>query len=493
MARSRIHGSSKTPPVPAPELLETILDDVMATATMPYDDWHRLWPDPFTAMAIPVGGGRQYQCTRTAIDAAHTLTRQSWDAHADLRQTIARKVFDKLSFTAIGDAIAACPRHLPQGQTTGAVDDSFYQMMAADYEANLQAGSARTRPDLDRHIPCHLFDTSQNVLAFNVGPVAFRPRADWIAVYVTDPAVLHHVQQVENGMVTFDDFTRQALAQGSAADELQAWEVLSSLRGYGWVATVRMQGHEPARSHEKASVIVGLAIDVIGLRFHLEDARLLTKSGRQHLFSEARLTTTMTGQFLKGSSSSRAGLGGPPGALAAKMLAEQPFLNDAGRVLDAYVSARNTSKAPHLVERWANALYWFGEARREASDFMAVVDYGCAADGLSGAGGDAKAMTEFAEAALNPKAAPTGAGSLSVSDAVSKVYREGRNKLAHGEESGLFEDQSDTRAIGDNLLSLLMNELTPEIAEIIANRPQILTVPEDHAYRALITRLKSRS
>ena len=127
------------------------------------------------------------------------------------------------------------------------------------------------------------------------------------------------------------------------------------------------------------------------------------------------------------------------------------------------------------------------------ADFMAVVDYGCAADGLSGAGGDAKAMTEFAEAALNPKAAPTGAGSLSVSDAVSKIYREGRNKLAHGEESGLFEDQSDTRAIGDNLLSLLMNELTPEIAEIIANRPQILTIPEEHAYRALITRLKSRS
>ena len=28
----------------------------------------------------------------------------------------------------------------------------------------------------------------------------------------------------------------------------------------------------------------------------------------------------------------------------------------------------------------------------EASDFMAVVDYGCAADGLSGAGGDAAAI-----------------------------------------------------------------------------------------------------
>lgn len=492
MTRPRIHGSGKPPPVPAPQLFQTILDDVLATATMPFDDWQKLWPDPFTAMAIPVSGSRQYQCTQAAINAAHELTQQSWDTHANLRQTIARRVFDRLSFTAIGDAIAACPAHLPQSRRTGTVDDSFYEMMAADYEANLQSGSAMARPDLDRHIPCQLFELSQNVPAFNVGPVAFRPRADWIAAYVTEPAVLHHVKQVERGAIAFDRFTQQALAQGSTMDELKAWQVLSSLHGYGWVATVRMKGHEATRSHEKASVIVGLALDVLGLRFHLEDARLFTKTGRQHLFSEARLATTMTGQFLKGSSVSRAGLGGPPGALTAKMRAEQPFLDDAGQVLDAYVNGRNIGKAPHLVERWANALYWFGEARREASDFMAVVDYGCAADGLSGAGGNAKTMTEFAEAALNPKSAPMGAGTLSISDAISKIYREGRNKLAHGEVSGLFEDQSETRAIGDNLVTLLLNELTPELAEIIVNRPQILEVPEGHAYKALVTRLKSR-
>lgn len=184
------------------------------------------------------------------------------------------------------------------------------------------------------------------------------------------------------------------------------------------------------------------------------------------------------------------GLGGPPGALAAKMVAEQPFLDAAGKVLEAYVSARNTGKAPHLIERWANVLYWFGEARREASDFMSVVDYGCAADGLSGAGGEIKPMKEFADAALDPKGA--NPNPQAIADAVNRIYSEGRNKLAHGEVSGLFEDQVKTRKLGDALLSELLNEVTPALAEVMKTRPNFLTVAEDHAYRAFISYLKAR-
>ena len=111
----------------------------------------------------------------------------------------------------------------------------------------------------------------------------------------------------------------------------------------------------------------------------------------------------------------------------------------------------------HLVERWANALYWVGEARREVSDFMAVANYGCAADGLSGAGGKANEMTAFAEAALKPEGEAVPDGRLTVDAAVHKVYREGRNKLAHGEMLGLLEDLAEPRAIGQALLSALFS------------------------------------
>ena len=251
---------------------------------------------------------------------------------------------------------------------------------------------------------------------------------------------------------TADELSKRALAPGSGKDLRTAWSVLGELRNFGWVATIRMSGHELRQSHHKASIIVGLAINVIGLRFQVEDARRFTKAGRQHLYSEYRLATSPEGALLSGSSVQMPGLGAKPAALAAKMAAERPFLDAAGKVLDVYVKGRQTGRAPHLVERWANALYWVGEARREASDFMAVVDYGCAADGLSGAGGDAAAMTTFAEAALNPKGQPTPPRSLSIADAVTRVYRAGRNKLAHGEMTGLLEDLWEPRAIGDQLL-----------------------------------------
>ncbi len=174
------------------------------------------------------------------------------------------------------------------------------------------------------------------------------------------------------------------------------------------------------------------------------------------------------------------------------MRAERSFLDDAGQILAAYLAGRNEGAAAHLIERWSNALFWFGEARRESSDFMAVVDYGCAADGLSGAGGKIGKITKFAEAALNPKGAITPTGILSVKEAVQRVYGEGRNKLAHGEKYGLLEDHHETRTIGDNLLTALLNEITPEIAKIIATRTQILDISEDHAFKALVTRLSNR-
>ena len=112
---------------------------------------------------------------------------------------------------------------------------------------------------------------------------------------------------------------------------------MRSLGNFRWVATIRMSGHELLQSHHKASIIIGLAVDAIGLRFHVEDARRFTKAGRQHLYFENRLATSPEGALLGGSSVQVPGLGGKPGALAAKMAAERPFLDAAGKVLDAYV------------------------------------------------------------------------------------------------------------------------------------------------------------
>lgn len=497
MARSnKLGGRKKSPEKPIEKLFETIVEDVVKTATLPFNDWWALSPSPFVPLAIPISQGREYRVTQIGVDAAHELTRQIWKKRGDFRQTITREEFAKLSFTAIGQTIMNGHTHLPQdiqdGDTT-LVDDSFYVALAADYVDILNGLTDQARSDVDRHIPCHLFHSDQQVPAFSVGPVEFRPRVEWIDRFVTNAAELAHVRQVETGSLHMEDLRQQALVPDCARDLYNAWSVLNALRGFTWVATIRMTGHELNRSHEKASTIVGLAIDAIALRFQVEDARRFIKAGRQHLFAEDRLATSIDGAFLQGWSMQMPGLGSKPGALAAKMSAERPFLDAAGCILNAYVQGRQTERAPHLVERWANALYWVGEARREASDFMAIVDYGCAADGLSGAGGDSNKMIEFANAALNPKEELAPTGSMSIDEAVTTIYREGRNKLAHGETPGLLEDLSRPRVIGDVLLMSLFDVVTVELAEIIANRPQILTVDEKHAYRAMQDRLRQRS
>jgi hypothetical protein len=495
VTRSNKIRANKTDNEPPAKILTIILEDVVSAATLSFEEWSALSANPFVPLTIPVDSQHQYRVTQTGVDAAHRLTEQSWNRDINFRQTIARIEFERLAFRAIGETIRDCRANLPDdlAEFDEAANEAFFSAMADDYAANLKRLADAARPTVDRHIPCQLFHSDQTVSAFSIGPVEFLPRADWIYRYVKSQDQLAYINQYENRELSYEALRDRAFAKSSDRELHVAFEIVSSLRAFEWVATIRIEGHEPAQSHRKASTIVGLALDAIGLRFQVEDARRFTKAGRQHLFSEDRIATSVAGDFLRGWSTQMPGLSARPGALATKMQSERPFLDAAGKILDAYVRGRQSGPAPHLIERWVNALYWVGEARREGSDFMAIVDYGCAADVLSGAGGNAAAMTTFAEAALNPKGEPVPAGMLSVADAVTKVYREGRNKLAHGEMSGLLEELSVSRAVGDALLGNLFDAVTFEIAKIIDERPAILTMPEKHAYRALEERLRQRN
>ncbi|MEQ7862784.1 hypothetical protein ABQZ69_10430 [Xanthomonas sp. WHRI 8391] len=478
------------------ELMEAILEDVIKAGKMPSAEWRALSSSPFVPLAIPLTEGGHYPVTQVGVNAAHELTRQTWVTREDLRQTIERSVFDKLSFQALGETIRTSPGHLPQEakqeQVHAPLGDEFYSALAADYLDNLDRLADRSRPDVDRHIPCHLFHADQLVQAFAVGPVMFRPREIWLDNFVTNSKERELIREVEVGDKNLDVLLSERMVPDSDQCASTALNVLRSLRNYSWVATVRMEGHELTQSHLKASIIIGLAIDVIGLLFHVQDARRFAKAGRQHMYGEDRLATSLDGRFMRGFSVQMPGLGGRPGDMASKIKNDSHFLEAAGCILQHYVDGRRKGKALHLVERWANALYWVGEARREASDFMAVINYGCAVDGLSGAGGTAKEMIILAEAALKSGEDPTSEG-MSIEDAVTKVYLEGRNKLAHGEMSGLLEDLSEIRDIGEFLLSALFETVTPVLADLLRSEPNITKIAEKHAYRLLRIKLQNAS
>ena len=480
-------------------LLETILEDVVKAAAMPEHDWRALSRFPLPPLAIPVSAGREYRATQAGVDAAHQLTDQVWKDRGDYRQTIEREAFNRLSFSAIGQAIQAARARLLEetGDAEGSVelDSAFYQELATDFRNILDRLAEEVRTDVDRHIPCTLFHEDQLVPVFSVGPVEFLPRADWIDRFVRDRTTRSVVDRVEQGELTIEEVRRQALEPDSGRAIQNALTVIYFLRGFSSVGTIRAVGHELRQSHQKMSTIVGLAIDAVGLLFHADDARRFTKAGRAHLFAEDRLATAVDGgRFIHGSSASMPGLGSAPGALAAKIQSDREFLDAAGRILNAYLESRQKTGAPHLVEAWVNALYWVGEARREVSDFMAVVKYGCAADVLSGAGSKARAITEFAEAAFAPReAGERHDGAPSVAEAVKKVYIKGRSNLAHGNTPGLLEDFSKSRRDGDFLLADLFYVVTLVLAEIVADEQSpVLGLEKNHAFRCLKERLRRR-
>ena len=483
---------------PDEKLLETIVGEVLKAAAMPVDDWLALSESSLQPLAIPAPTGGMCPATQVAVDAAHTLIRRVWKEREDYRQTIERERFDHLSFRAIGQAVEAAlaRRHEEGGDAEGndERDSVSHQDLANDFRNILEKLAEEVRTDVDRHIPCTLFSEDQMVPAFTVGPVEFLPRADWIDRFVRDREARRLVDEVEQGELTMDAVRQRALERDSGSAIQDAWTVITSLRGYSWVGTIRAVGHEARQSHRKMSTIVGLAIDAVGLLFHVDDARRLTKAGRAHLFAEDRLATAVDdGRFIYGGSTHVPGLRSAPGELAAKMRADREFLDAAGRILDVYVESRQKGLAPHLVEAWVNALYWFGAARREASDFMAVVKYGCAADGISGGGG-AHAITKFAAAAFAPKeVGEPKAGALSVADAVTMVYAKGRSNLAHGDTPGLLEDFSEPRRVGDFLLTGLFYVVTPALAEIVADEESpVLGLGKKPAHRWLEERLREK-
>ena len=478
-------------------LLETILEDVVRAPSMPEHDWQALSQFPLPPLAIPISADRHYRATQFGVDAARQLTDQIWKEREDYRQTIERESFDRLSFSAIGQAIRAAHTRLLKepGDADGSVEleSAFYRELAADFRNILDGLAEEVRTDVDRHIPCTLFHEGQLVPAFSVGPVEFLPRADWIDRFVRDREVRTLVDEVEQGQTTMEEVRQRALEPDNGPAIRDALTAMDFLRGFSWIGTIRAVGHEARQSHRKMSTIVGLAIDLVGLLFHVDDARRFTRAGRAHLFGEHRLATAVDGgRFIRGSSANMPGLGSAPGALAARMQEEREFLDAAGTILNAYLESRQKASAPHLVEAWVNTLYWIGEARREVSDFMAVVKYGCAADMLSGAGGKSCKITEFAEAALAPR--ETGEpheGALSVGAAVKMVYDKGRSNLAHGDTPGLLEDFTEPRRLGDTLLANLFYVVTLALAEIVADEESpVLGLRKQHAFRFLKERLR---
>lgn len=430
--------------------------------------------------------GLGYPVSQKAIGIAHRLAAVERASSPQIGAQFSAATHERLSLMALGDTIS----HLKETAASSVDSSSTIETEAIlqFFRLRLEENLARARLDLYRHIPCHLFHNHKPNATFFVGPIQFSPRTAWAKRFVVEEPVRAETLRAWDGHTSPQE-------QLTSQNQLAVESVLRTIGNHGWVGTVFIRGHDAESSHAKANVLVDLALDSLNLMLEPADGILLNRAGVPFFPGGARLGTTLDGTIVSGSSARLPGLGGHPNRTGEFLAETSNFREAVGRILTAYADAHHEGRdAPWLVERWVNSLHWFGQARREASDFMSVVKYGCALDILSGAGGNLGKMTSYVEAAFGIAQVTDQAGrTVPLEELINNLFNDGRSALAHGEAFGLLNDRSADRARADAMVRHLLAQVAEPLAKLVETKDRVLSVDKDAQIRAFTTRLRNLS
>jgi hypothetical protein len=157
-----------------------------------------------------------------------------------------------------------------------------------------------------------------------------------------------------------------------------------------------------------------------------DGARIACAGAERVPFGERNLFADSQGKLFDRMKINKFGLGGPPGRAATLLSESEQILAAAGIILRRFDGDTSSGKVSRLIERWINALHWYGQALREPSDFMAIVKYGCAIDILTNGEGNLNKIASCAAKAFgcDKDSAITRDGRKLI-DIVNAVFNEG--------------------------------------------------------------------
>lgn len=343
-----------------------------------------------------------------------------------------------------------------------------------EYKERLARRLDQVARDVEHYFACRVFERD-GLPAFNVGPVRFLQRQDW----------LQHISSRAKGGVAWPDrvsriwarkrswldyLDRKAISREvrrfllrqkawpfvnklrRAHTDLDSESVLEMVGDCRWIAAVHVVGNELGRSSERAKYGVRLAIDALGLPLSAAQASELRGPGEE---LNSRHTVTLSlyeGLDLNAGHHMDAPRLFTSGERAMKYInATSEYREAAGWAIRAVLDSDGTPPLSSLRRRWCDALYWFGEARRSSADFSALVQYGICIDVLA-KGGRAHGISEMLSGlfgiGINDKLMKEGE---TVRQMVSDIYEKGRSQFGHGGRPALIEDLPVSRATADSV------------------------------------------
>jgi hypothetical protein len=417
---------------------------------------------PFFPPNVSIKGGGFIFITSDGYSALKKLGR-IWHANDTTRsKLLSRTAAEELSIHSFGDLL-------------GSIDDLPSELDTKSELLRIMGERlhSRTQPEYF-YFPARVFEET-DVETFSIGPVTFYRRVDWLdELERLEGAPCSWKADVLRRWAYRQSRLRQILAsleEWLAHEIFKHWpggwlarrlvrfrmhrsyvdDIVKAVGGCEWIMAVAIEGRERSRSSECASIAALVALDSLGLSMPITSARNLRgpfhERGRQLLYNLRQ----RVGQPLNFSISvDLPRLGGPPGAQAT-LLSDSSVLRGAvGSALTAFVPVTHTGAAALLLQRWVEAMYWFGQARRERNEFIALVKLGIALDVLA-KGGKARGILGLSRAIFGKSDDDVIASdNRTLRQVVETLYNDGRSKIAHGGTLALLRELPIELSLADS-------------------------------------------
>jgi hypothetical protein len=318
-----------------------------------------------------------------------------------------------------------------------------------------QLDAATTAQDREHAFGCTLFGTF-NVAPFNIGPVNFEPRTDWLTRKQREGEVSNttarRVRQIWRGA--------KLRRRKAGYDASREKDILDAVGKCPYVCTVRTRGLAPEASRLKAQTASHLAMAAVALRWSrpseaLAGFRLLTDPGirRQRSLVFVPGVRILAGAQL-------VGMPHGPSISAEDWLAELEESKDdfalIGQAIEYFLNVSGVTARPKIMNVIVQALLWFYEACREEVDLMAVVKFTATLDALA-AGGKSGGIRRLVKARLGIEDdKPIRKDGPTLKAAVDEIYSDGRSRTIHGTNDKLGKDWSSTRRLAEQFARLCL-------------------------------------
>lgn len=304
--------------------------------------------------------------------------------------------------------------------------------------------------DREYAVGCTLFRSDDSVDPIRIGPVLIETRDNWLdrmgAERKIDQVMAKRMKRKWSG--------GKLTKRKKIADQVMETMILEVVGGCPFVCSVQTKGLPPKGGEQKAMTAARMALATIALAWarpssSLDGFRLrIDRSLRSiSVLSFEPQKKTIPGMRL---SHSPVGPSLQTGEWSETARQMAPIFKAAGEVLDFVTHSTGSVARPKLSNVLMQAMLWFHEACREQIDAMAVVKFVAVLDGLACGNGE-QAIRSLLRARVGWKDNDNlfKKGNLTMKQAVSRLYGEGRSRTVHGTSERLSHDWSEMRTLAE--------------------------------------------